>query len=58
MIAEKKILDTSHPGTGKTPKVCVLAYYHWTKRQKKTFWTMPQSLMSQNKVKQIGRAHV
>lgn len=53
MIAEKKILDTSHPGTGKTPKVCVLAYYHWAKRQKKTFWTMPQSLMSQNKVKML-----
>lgn len=50
-IAEKKILDTSHPGTGKTPKVCVLAYYHWTKRQKKTLWLMPQSLMSQNKDK-------
>lgn len=51
MIAEKKILDTSHPGTGKTPKVCVLANYHWSRHAKKTLWLMPQSLMSQNKVK-------
>lgn len=27
-IAEKKSLNTSHPGTGKTPTVCMFAYYH------------------------------
>jgi hypothetical protein len=50
-IGAKKSLNTSHPGTGKTPTVCMLAYYHWAKRGKKTIWTMPQSLMRQNRDK-------
>lgn len=52
-IAEKKSLNTSHPGTGKTPTVCMFAYYHWAKFQKKTIWAMPQSLMEQNREKMI-----
>jgi hypothetical protein len=47
-IANPKCLDTSHPGTGKTPPVCVYSYWHWLKNQKKTLWTMPKSLLKKN----------
>src|SRR3546814_14837987 len=40
---------SSDPGTGKTPTVCVLAYYHWAKHGRKTIWAMPKSLMEKNK---------
>lgn len=53
-IGAKKSLNLSHPGTGKTPTVCMLAYYHWARRQKKTYWTMPQSLMRQNREKLLA----
>ena len=53
-IAMKKDLNTSHPGTGKTPTVCMLAYYHWATRQKRTVWAMPLSLMKQNKRKMLA----
>lgn len=48
-IANPKSLNTSDPGTGKTPTVCVLAWYHWARRQKKTVWAMPLSLRDKNK---------
>ena len=48
-IANPKSLNLSDPGTGKTPTVCVLAYYHWAKRQKRTLWVMPKSLLQKNK---------
>lgn len=47
-IANPKCLDTSHPSTGKTPPVCVYAYWLWSKQQKKTLWTMPKSLLKKN----------
>ena len=48
-IANPKSLNLSDPGTGKTPTVCVLAYYHWAKHGRKTLWVMPKSLMEKNK---------
>lgn len=48
-IANPKSLNLSDPGTGKTGVVCVLAYYHWVKRQKRTLWVMPKSLLQKNK---------
>ena len=52
-IAEKKSLNTSHPGVGKTPTVCVFAYYLWEKHGAKTIWSMPQSLLEQNREKML-----
>ena len=48
-IANEKSLNLSDPGTGKTPTVCVLSYYHWTKHQRKTLWSMPKSLLKKNR---------
>jgi len=48
-IANPRSLNESHPGTGKTPTMCVLAYFHWARRGKKTVWAMPKSLMRKNK---------
>ncbi len=48
-IANPKCLDLSDPGTGKTPPICVYSFWHWAKNGKKTFWTMPKSLLKKNK---------
>lgn len=48
-IANPRSLNLSDPGTGKTPTVCVLAYYHWARRGKRTLWVMPKSLLQKNK---------
>lgn len=48
-IANPKSLNLSHPGTGKTPVVCVLAYYYAARRNKKTIWAMPKSLLEKNR---------
>lgn len=48
-IANPKSLNLSDPGTGKTPTACWLAWYHWAKHARKTWWTMPKSLMKKNK---------
>lgn len=47
-IANPKCLDLSDPGTGKTPPVCVYAYYMWDRQAKKTIWTMPKSILKKN----------
>lgn len=47
-IREKKCLDLSDPGTGKTPPCCVLAYFVSRREQGKTVWSMPKSLMKKN----------
>jgi hypothetical protein len=47
-IANKKCLDLSDPGTGKTPPCCVMAYYVASREGKKTLWTMPKSLRKKN----------
>ena len=48
-IANPKSMNLSDPGCGKTPTVCVLAYYHWSRHGRKTVWTMPKSLLKKNK---------
>lgn len=48
-IANKKCLDLSDPGTGKTPPCCVMAYYVAAREGKKTLWTMPKSLRKKNR---------
>lgn len=48
-IANPKSLNLSDPGCGKTPTVCVLAYYHAARRDKRTLWAMPKSLLQKNK---------
>lgn len=47
-IANPKCLDLSEPATGKTPPCCVYAWYHWSRKGKKTWWTMPKSLLKKN----------
>src|SRR3546814_21152295 len=48
-LAHPKSLNRRDPGTGNTPTVCVLAYYHWAKHGRTTIWAMPKSLMEKNK---------
>lgn len=48
-IANPKSMNLSDPGCGKTPTVCVLAYYHWSRHGRKTVWAMPKSLLKKNK---------
>lgn len=48
-IANKKCLDLSDPGTGKTPPCCVMSYFVWAKEQGRTVWSMPKSLLKKNK---------
>lgn len=38
----------SDPGTGKTPSVCVYAWWLWTEKGARTIWAMPKSLMHKN----------
>jgi len=48
-IANPKSLNLSDPGTGKTPTACVLMYWWWARKQRKTVWAMPKSLMEKNR---------
>lgn len=48
-IREKKCLDLSDPGTGKTPPCCVLAWYVHAREGNRTVWSMPKSLRKKNK---------
>jgi len=48
-MANPKCFNLSDPGTGKTPSVCVYAYYKWSYDQEKTVWIMPKSLLQKNK---------
>lgn len=43
-----RCLNTSDPGTGKTQSVCVYLYYLWDKKQVRSVWTMPKSLLKKN----------
>jgi hypothetical protein len=47
-ISHPKCLDLSDPGTGKTPPVCVYAYFVWNRWENKTLWTMPKSILRKN----------
>lgn len=48
-IAQKKCLDLSDPGTGKTPPCCVLSYFVHARENGSTLWTMPKSLRKKNR---------
>ena len=47
-IANPKGINQGEPATGKTPVMCVQAWYNWRTRGKKTLWTMPKSLLKKN----------
>lgn len=47
-VHNPKCLDTSDPGTGKTPPCCVYSFMMWDRGQKKTVWSQPKSLLSKN----------
>jgi len=48
-IRDRKVLNLSDPGTGKTPAVCVMQYFRWNEEKKGTVWVMPKSLLRKNK---------
>ena len=48
-IANPRFLNLSDPGTGKTPSVCVYAYWIWKELGGRTVWAMPKSLLKKNK---------
>lgn len=48
-IANRKCLNLSDPGTGKTPSVCVMQQYLWQEHQTGTVWSMPKSLLKKNR---------
>jgi len=48
-IKNPRCFNLSDPGTGKTPSVCVYAWYHWTEFRNRTVWVMPKSLLKKNK---------
>lgn len=47
-MATPRCGNFSDPGTGKTPSVCVYAWWLWTAKQVRTIWTMPKSLLKKN----------
>lgn len=47
-IANRKCMDLSDPGTGKTPPVCVNQFRRHIDDQLGTIWVMPKSLMAKN----------
>lgn len=48
MIAERRCGILHDPGVGKTPPVCVMAWYVWTTEGKRTVLVQPASLMRKN----------
>lgn len=48
-IRDKKVLNLSDPGTGKTPSVVVMQYYLWKHHQVGTAFVMPKSLLRKNR---------
>ena len=46
--ANKRFLDRSHAGTGKTPPACVYTRYMVKNQKKKVIWIQPTSLMRKN----------
>lgn len=49
-LKHPRCINLSDPGTGKTPSVCVYAYYLWKDLGVKTAWAMPKSLLRKNKM--------
>lgn len=48
-MRDRKVLNLSDPGTGKTPSVVVMQWYRWSQEQLGTVWVMPKSLLRKNK---------
>lgn len=48
-IRDRKVLNLSDPGTGKTPSVCVMQWFRWNHEGMGTIWVMPKSLLRKNK---------
>ena len=48
-IANKRSLNLSEPGTGKTPTMMALASYSWTREGSKTIIVQPNSLRDKNR---------
>ena len=49
-IREERSFNFSEPGTGKTPVFCYLAWYYWSRRQKKTIIVQPNHLRDKNRL--------
>jgi len=56
-IANPKCANLSDPGTGKTPSVCVYAYWLWTEKKIRSAWVMPKSLLKKNRDELLRFTH-
>ena len=57
LIANPRALILHDPGGGKTPPVCVWAWWHWSERRKRTLWIMPNSLLKKNRDELLRFTH-
>lgn len=48
-MQEPRCLNTSDPGTGKTPSVCTYASYQWFELKNRVVWTQPNGLLKKNR---------
>ncbi len=48
LMANPRALILHDPGGGKTPPVCVWCWWHWSSRQKRVIWVMPNSILKKN----------
>lgn len=48
-MTNKRAINASEPGCGKTPVVCVLQRWLWDTHQVATVWVMPLSLLKKNR---------
>lgn len=48
-ITQKRSLNLSDPGTGKTPTACVFTYWCWHEQRQQSVWVQPLSLMEKNR---------
>lgn len=56
-ISNERCANLSDPGTGKTPSVCVYAYWLWNEKKERTIWVMPKSLLKKNKEELLEFTH-
>lgn len=47
-LMQPRCLNTSDPGTGKTPSVCAYAWYLWDELKHRSVWVMPKGLLKKN----------
>lgn len=47
-MQNRKCMNLSDPGTGKTPSVCVMQWYLWNELGVGTCWAMPKRLLRKN----------